>query len=110
MKLDQLIVEIIKPIKLTSKKVSVTANVKVIQHRNQSIQTEGKSIFYLNKDSLSAKLLPGDILEFKNVQFKNLTYHNNPGNLIMLLFFDFTKFITKIILMNGIKKVRHLTF
>ena len=66
--LDQLIVEIVKPIKLTSKKVSVTANVKAIQYRGQSIQTGGKSIFYLNKDSLSAKLLPGDILEFKNIQ------------------------------------------
>ena len=85
--LDQLIVEIVKPIKLTSKKVSVTANVKAIQCRGQSIQTEGKSIFYLNKDSLSAKLLPGDILEFKNVQFKNLTYHNNPGQ------FDYATFL-----------------
>ncbi len=85
--LDQLIVEIVKPIKLTSKKVSVTANVKAIQYRGQSIQTEGKSIFYLNKDSLSAKLLPGDILEFKNAQFKNLTYHNNPGQ------FDYATFL-----------------
>ena len=85
--LDQLIVEIVKPIKLTSKKVSVTANVKAIHCRDQSIQTEGKSIFYLNKDSLSAKLLPGDILEFKNVQFKNLTYHNNPGQ------FDYATFL-----------------
>ena len=85
--LDQLIVEIVKPIKLTSKKVSVTANVKAIHYRDQSIQTEGKSIFYLNKDSLSAKLLPGDILEFKNVQFKNLTYHNNPGQ------FDYATFL-----------------
>ena len=85
--LDQLIVEIVKPIKLTSKKVSVTANVKAIQYKDHSIQTEGKSIFYLNKDSLSAKLLPGDILEFKNVQFKNLTYHNNPGQ------FDYATFL-----------------
>ena len=85
--LDQLIVEIVKPIKLTSKKVSVTANVKAIQYRGQSIQTEGKSIFYLNKDSLSAKLLPGDILEFKNAQFKNLTYHHNPGQ------FDYATFL-----------------
>ena len=85
--LDQLIVEIVKPIKLTSKKVSVTANVKAIQYRDQSIQTGGKSIFYLNKDSLSAKLLPGDILEFKNIQFKNLTYHNNPGQ------FDYATFL-----------------
>ena len=85
--LDQLIVEIVKPIKLTSKKVSVTANVKAIQYRGQSIQTGGKSIFYLNKDSLSAKLLPGDILEFKNIQFKNLTYHNNPGQ------FDYATFL-----------------
>ena len=85
--LDQLIVEIVKPIKLTSKKVSVTANVKAIQYKDHSIQTEGKSIFYLNKDSLSAKLLPGDILEFKNAQFKNLTYHNNPGQ------FDYATFL-----------------
>ena len=35
--MDQIIVEIIKPIKLTPKKVSVTANVKFIQQKDQSI-------------------------------------------------------------------------
>ena len=84
--LDQIIVEVIKPIKLMPKKVSVTTNVKVI-HIEISQFNWGKSIFYLNKDSLSAKLLPGDILEFKNVQFKNLTYHNNPGQ------FDYATFL-----------------
>ena len=44
--LDQLIVEIVKPIKLTSKKVSVTANVKAIQYRGQSIQT-GVNLFFI---------------------------------------------------------------
>ena len=108
--LDQIIVEIIKPIKLTPKKVSVTANVKFIQQKDQSIQTLGKSIFYLDRDTLSAKLLPGDIIEFKNVQFKNLTFHNNPGQFDMHPFFAFTKYITHTIFTSGIKKVRHLTY
>ena len=49
--LDQIIVEVIKPIKLMPKKVSVTTNVKVIHHNNQTIQTLGKSIFYLSFSS-----------------------------------------------------------
>ena len=85
--LDQIIVEIVKPIKLTPQKVSVTADVKVIHHKDQSVQTLGKSIFYLDRDTLSAKLLPGDIIEFKSVQFKNLTFHNNPGQ------FDYASFL-----------------
>ena len=85
--LDQIIVEVVKPIKLTPKKVSVTANVKVIHHNDKSIQTLGKSIFYLNRDTLSAKLLPGDIIEFKSVQLKNLIFHNNPGQ------FDYASFL-----------------
>ena len=43
--LDQLIVEIVKPIKLTQK-VSVTANVKAIQYKDQSIQT-GVNLFFI---------------------------------------------------------------
>ena len=85
--LDQIIVEVIKPIKLMPKKVSVTTNVKVIHHNDQTIQTLGKSIFYLNRDTLSTKLLPGDIIEFKSVQLKNLTFHNNPGQ------FDYASFL-----------------
>ena len=87
MKLDQIIIEIIKPIKLTSNKVSVTGNIKVIHYKNQSIKTVGKSIFYLNRDSLSARLLPGDMLEMKNVQFKNQIFHKNPGQ------FDYASFL-----------------
>ena len=108
--LDQIIVEVVKPIKLTTKKVSVTANVKVIHHNDQSIQTLGKSIFYLNRDTISARLLPGDIIEFKNFQFKNLIFHNNPGQ------FDYASFLRfhQIHYANYIdkwdKKVPHLTY
>ena len=36
--LDQIIVEVIKPLKLMPKKVSVTTNVKVIHHNDQTIK------------------------------------------------------------------------
>ncbi len=87
MNFNQIIVEIVRPIKLTSKTVSVTADVKIIHHNNQQLKTVGKSIFYLIRDSLSTKLLPGDVLEFKDVKFKNLTHNDNPGQ------FDYASFL-----------------
>ena len=80
-------VEVVEPIKVNSKTITLTAEVSSITLDSINYKTFGKSLFYLKKDSSSLQILPGDLLKLYNLSLDTLAFYNNPGQ------FDYSKYL-----------------
>tara|TARA_B100001287_G_scaffold36356_1_gene25783 strand:- start:1862 stop:3910 length:2049 start_codon:yes stop_codon:yes gene_type:complete len=79
-------VQIISPIFKNGKYVKCKVEVKNIKNNEVSYSTTGKSLIYLNNDSSSLKLLPGDKLLIRS-SLKKISLPNNPGQ------FNYSKYL-----------------
>ena len=80
-------VEVVAPIKVNSKTITLTAEVSSITSDSINYKTSGKSLFYLKKDSSSLQILPGDLLQLYNLSLDTVAFYNNPGQ------FDYSKYL-----------------
>ena len=80
-------VEVVAPIKVNSKTITLTAEVSSITLDSINFITSGKSLFYLKKDSSSLQILPGDLLQLYNLSLDTVAFYNNPGQ------FDYSKYL-----------------
>ena len=74
----QSLIKLSSPIKINEKSVKIEGEVKEIKYPYSKFSVTGKTVIYLDKDSLSRSLLPGDIIVVYS-SFTMLKGVTNPG-------------------------------